>query len=687
MKSTFTIKLFTAFLFATVFSNVNAQTLISGAESVSFDTLNNRYLVSSLNTNKIISIDEEGNQSIFKESIQAFGNCIKDNIFYVSGGTHVRGVDVTTAEIIMDVNIPGTQQLDGVTTDDDGNLYVVETIRNWIYKINLFDNTVTQFASAGAGNFPQDIIYDKFNNRLLLVFWHSNSSILSIDLETATVDTAVATETGFFDGITIDNEGNVYVASHDGEGKIIMYNNDFTNPPAVISEGYDEPAGLDVNLRDNILAIPSFAGNRVDFIKLPAQYITSEVSSSEPRGHVPHKVSFNASAASSKPISSWEWDFDSDGNIDSYDEDPDWEYNGAGTFTVTLQVYADTLVDEVILKDYVQAFNGESAIEFNGNGGSLIIDAVPELALYNVWTFSSWIKPLEFGRNILFYKNALQIYTNNNKSSSLNANSLVVRIYKEEGGYETLSTPDSSLITNEWHHVAVSYDYNAKRVGVYINGEQVIFAEADSNIFSSVIKNNDGDNIIIGNNLFGIRNFDGVIDNVELWMTYMNAGEIKDLMQSKRAGNEDGLAGFWSMDEGSGTQIVDETSNGNIGILTDGLFTHGVDINLYTDVNSDNSRISNIVNGFSLYQNYPNPFNPETTIMFTLEKPSHIILNVFNSTGELVKSILSGNIGAGTHRSIWDGTSDNGNKVVSGIYFYSLSIGEKSHSRKMILLK
>jgi hypothetical protein len=90
---------------------------------------------------------------------------------------------------------------------------------------------------------------------------------------------------------------------------------------------------------------------------------------------------------------------------------------------------------------------------------------------------------------------------------------------------------------------------------------------------------------------------------------------------------------------------------------------------------------------FELYSNYPNPFNPTTNIRFDLIHNSNIELAIYNIRGELVKVIASGNYPAGSHSALWDGRDRNGRIVPSGIYFYKLTAGEISMSRKMTLLK
>ena len=87
--------------------------------------------------------------------------------------------------------------------------------------------------------------------------------------------------------------------------------------------------------------------------------------------------------------------------------------------------------------------------------------------------------------------------------------------------------------------------------------------------------------------------------------------------------------------------------------------------------------------GFSLQQNYPNPFNPVTKIRFALPVSGNVTLKVFNTSGQLV-AILANNefSSAGIKELAFDGTG-----FASGVYFYSLSVGDFKETKKMILVK
>jgi hypothetical protein len=89
----------------------------------------------------------------------------------------------------------------------------------------------------------------------------------------------------------------------------------------------------------------------------------------------------------------------------------------------------------------------------------------------------------------------------------------------------------------------------------------------------------------------------------------------------------------------------------------------------------------------NLYQNYPNPFNPSTTIEFDLPHDAIVRLKVFNLLGGEVVTLAESNELAGTHKVVWNGRDRNGNPVSSGVYFYSLETGQRSITRKLIILR
>jgi hypothetical protein len=94
-----------------------------------------------------------------------------------------------------------------------------------------------------------------------------------------------------------------------------------------------------------------------------------------------------------------------------------------------------------------------------------------------------------------------------------------------------------------------------------------------------------------------------------------------------------------------------------------------------------------IPTSYGLAQNYPNPFNPSTRISYDLPVASSVTLQVYDLLGQVVTTLIDASQPAGTHVIEWNGRDNSGHSVASGVYFYRLSSGTYTSTRKMILLK
>ena len=93
-----------------------------------------------------------------------------------------------------------------------------------------------------------------------------------------------------------------------------------------------------------------------------------------------------------------------------------------------------------------------------------------------------------------------------------------------------------------------------------------------------------------------------------------------------------------------------------------------------------------------LLANYPNPFNPETWIPYELSAATEVTVTIHASDGKLVRALELGQLPAGVYQSrsraaYWDGRNAQGEPVASGVYFYTLSAGDFSATRKMVIRK
>ncbi len=95
----------------------------------------------------------------------------------------------------------------------------------------------------------------------------------------------------------------------------------------------------------------------------------------------------------------------------------------------------------------------------------------------------------------------------------------------------------------------------------------------------------------------------------------------------------------------------------------------------------------NVPKTFALEQNYPNPFNPTTTIKFSVPKSGNVKVTVYNSIGQLVRTLVDNHFTPGTYKVSWDGTNTSGSFVSSGVYFYKFASKDFSQTRKMLLMK
>jgi hypothetical protein len=88
-----------------------------------------------------------------------------------------------------------------------------------------------------------------------------------------------------------------------------------------------------------------------------------------------------------------------------------------------------------------------------------------------------------------------------------------------------------------------------------------------------------------------------------------------------------------------------------------------------------------------LGQNHPNPFNPGTTIPWALTEYSRVTIEVFDTAGRKVKTVLDDYRDRGYGSEEWDGLNDRGEPAPSGVYFYRLRAGGYTATRKMVLLR
>jgi len=117
---------------------------------------------------------------------------------------------------------------------------------------------------------------------------------------------------------------------------------------------------------------------------------------------------------------------------------------------------------------------------------------------------------------------------------------------------------------------------------------------------------------------------------------------------------------------------IESVDNENVYDESDSLFTIHKTIDVHDEA----------VFAFSLKHNLPNPFNNTTSIPFSLAADSRVEIVVYNITGEKVATLVEGRLSAGNHSILW-----NAQDIASGVYFYRLTAGEYTDTKKMLLVK
>ncbi len=153
-------------------------------------------------------------------------------------------------------------------------------------------------------------------------------------------------------------------------------------------------------------------------------------------------------------------------------------------------------------------------------------------------------------------------------------------------------------------------------------------------------------------------------------------------------------AGFTSTVSSNGVFGIKGTVGESVTGLTSGSSQIGSGF-LYADseaklpeaIDSEIGLPSEIPDQFDLHQNYPNPFNPTTNILISLPKRTRARIEVYNSIGQRVAVLVDEELRAGTHLIEWNGRTDSGQTVASGMYLYRLVAGDYAETRTMTLLR
>ena len=104
---------------------------------------------------------------------------------------------------------------------------------------------------------------------------------------------------------------------------------------------------------------------------MPPTYLFPEISAEVFTGHAPLTIKFEEISSSNPATKIWEWDFNNDGHVDSYEQNPSWTFEKSGKYKVSAVFKNDSLTRFIELEDSIEVFEGESSLKFENNNSMI----------------------------------------------------------------------------------------------------------------------------------------------------------------------------------------------------------------------------------------------------------------------------------------------------------------------------
>lgn len=242
-------------------------TKLNKPESIVYDPIGNRFLISNAGSGSIVAMDSKGKYQ--KYMSKAFnspkGLALNNDMLFVCEPTRVVAVDVSEAKIVDNYEIPGARALNDIALDEYGVIYVTDSAMNCVWIYNPKDGK-TEKVTNPLFDKPNGIYYDRPRWQMFVVNFADRSPILSLDVRDKMVSIFMDSVYSQLDGIAVDDLGRIFISSW-AEQMIIEIPQE-QNRFLVRKTGLKTPADLYYYLPTNELLIPLFDKNKIERIKL-----------------------------------------------------------------------------------------------------------------------------------------------------------------------------------------------------------------------------------------------------------------------------------------------------------------------------------------------------------------------------------------------------------------------------------
>jgi hypothetical protein len=215
--------------------------------------------------------DENGNQSYFDTTLTRIAGIlnVRDTLFVASNQAPYVGLvaySLHTDEMLFYLPIASTGLLNDLDYDNHGNIYISDYWDNKLFKVDMSTLSCSLFVDPIQA--PNGVLCDTLNNRLLVISVVPGlRPLLAVDLSDGSQSVIVNTYSYAGDGIARDSQNRIYVSEW-STNSCHRYDTLFSHPPQTVSTGHHAPADIYINQHDNILCVPNFYRNDVDFVAL-----------------------------------------------------------------------------------------------------------------------------------------------------------------------------------------------------------------------------------------------------------------------------------------------------------------------------------------------------------------------------------------------------------------------------------
>ena len=398
-------------------------------------------------------------------------------------------------------------------------------------------------------------------------------------------------------------------------------------------------------------------------------------------GGAPMQVVFTdmSSPAAGSAITSWTWDLDGNGTVDSTDPSPTWTYAAQGLYTVSLTVTDGTGSDTSTRTDLLQVIANQANV--------LVVNGI-EYATYAAEMEAFYAGAAVHGSHPV---DVWDVFGDQGFDYGMDSGVMATHLFRGRVPDSVMGLYDTVIwVGNNYGGDLDAYDAAQALAFVQGGGNFILATRMGTSYFDITLRNYCGI-LSISNDrtVTNLVSLDPALGDVPAaaGSTYANFAYLgassEALPMFREATDTTYIAAFRIRKAGHGTFVYvagrpyrydAAASAANYEVMLGSWLL-------------DSTAVEGGLPGLALAQNSPNPFNPSTEIRFTLAQSGRVNLRVFDAAGRLVRTLVDGDLPADTHAVNWDGRADDGGRAAAGVYLYRLETPEGVLSRSMVMVK